>query len=80
MKKWNIKGISMQKKGILRGNLISRGSPSIGSHFCGASPPVDGYHCCQIAEKSAKKFKYSGRKKLFTARNWSGTLAEIVEK
>jgi hypothetical protein len=37
-------------------------------------------HCCQIAEISAKKLKYSGRKKIFTARNWSGTLAEIAEK
>ncbi len=37
-------------------------------------------HCCQIAENSAKKLKYSGRKKSFTARNSSGTLAEIAEK
>jgi hypothetical protein len=31
-------------------------------------------------ENSAKKLKYSGRKKLFTARNWSGTSMEIAEK
>jgi hypothetical protein len=37
-------------------------------------------HGCQIAENSAKKLKYSDRKKLFMARNWSGTLAEIAEK
>ncbi len=37
-------------------------------------------HCCQIAENSAKKLKYRGRKNLFTARNWSGTSAEIAEK
>ncbi len=37
-------------------------------------------HCCQIAEISAKKLKYSGRKKIFTARNWSGTLAEKAKK
>jgi hypothetical protein len=37
-------------------------------------------HCCQIAENSAKKLKYSGRKTNFTAKNWSGTLAEIAEK
>ncbi len=33
-------------------------------------------HWCQIAENSAKKLKYSGRKKLFTARNWS----ELLQK
>ncbi len=33
-------------------------------------------HSCQITENSAKKLKYWGRKKLFTARNWSGTSAE----
>jgi hypothetical protein len=38
------------------------------------------HHCCQIAENSAKKLKYSGKKQLFTARNWSGILATIVEK
>jgi hypothetical protein len=43
------------------------------------SVPLD-RHCCQIAENSAKKLKYSGRKKLFTVRNWSGTLAEMAEK
>ncbi len=37
-------------------------------------------HCCQIAENSAEKLKYSNRKKLFTVGNWSGTLAEIAEK
>jgi hypothetical protein len=39
-----------------------------------------GGHCFQIAENSTRKLKYSGRKKLFMARNWSGTLAEISEK
>jgi hypothetical protein len=34
----------------------------------------------QIAENSAKKLKYSGRKQLVTARNWSGILVEIAEK
>jgi hypothetical protein len=37
-------------------------------------------HCCQIAENSEKKLKYSGRKKLFTERNWRRTLAEIAEE
>ncbi len=36
--------------------------------------------CWPIAENSAKKLKYSGRKKLFAARNWSGILVEIAEK
>jgi hypothetical protein len=51
--------------------------PGPGRIGCTACTPV---HCCQIAENSAKKLKGSGRKKLFTARNWSGTLAEIAEK
>jgi hypothetical protein len=37
------------------------------------------FHRRQIPENSAKKLKYSGSKKLFTAENWSGTLAEITE-
>jgi hypothetical protein len=40
---------------------------------------VTATHCCQIAEYSAKKLKYSGRKKKFLARNWSGTLGEIAK-
>jgi hypothetical protein len=35
-------------------------------------------HCCPIAENSAKKLKYSGKKILSTARNWSETLAETA--
>jgi hypothetical protein len=43
-------------------------------------PPLTRGHCCQIAENSAKKLKYGGRKKLFTERNWNGILAEIADK
>jgi hypothetical protein len=37
-------------------------------------------HCYQIAENSAKKLKYSGRKNYLRQGIWSGTLAEIAEK
>jgi hypothetical protein len=49
-------------------------------HIWDEGANAKGGHCCQMAENSAKKLKYSGRKKLFTERNWSGILAEIAEK
>jgi hypothetical protein len=38
----------------------------------------DPRHCCQIAEISAKRLKYSGRKQIFTARNWSGNSGKVA--